>query len=118
MEQKDQNLELPMSRTEERRWRETEGSTFERVRSGLSEKLSGAAQVLHEKVAGSGKQTEITNLGNRAADWLERSADYVKDVEPQQIRSDIEAQVRRNPGRSLLIAGVVGLILGRVIRGR
>jgi ElaB/YqjD/DUF883 family membrane-anchored ribosome-binding protein len=80
--------------------------------------LSGAAQVLHEKIAGSEKQTEITNLGNRAADWLERSADYVKDVEPQQIRSDIESQVRRHPGRSLLIAGVVGLILGRVIRGR
>jgi len=93
-------------------------STFKQIRTSVADKLQSAAQTLHQKADRSGQSPEVTAFGHRAAGWLERSADYVNEVEPQRLRSDIENQVRRNPGRSLLIAGIVGLALGGLLRRR
>jgi ElaB/YqjD/DUF883 family membrane-anchored ribosome-binding protein len=91
-------------------------SIFKQIRTTAADKLQAAAEALHQKADRSGQSTEVTSLGHRAADWLERSADYVSEMEPQRLKSDIEGQVRRNPGRSLLIAGIVGLALGGILR--
>lgn len=93
-------------------------STFQQIRTTVAEKLQSAAQTLHQKTDGSDQQNEFANFGKRAANWLEHSAEYVSHIEPSQVRSDIETQVRRNPGRSLLIAGAVGLVLGGILRRR
>ncbi|MGE0130794.1 MAG: hypothetical protein AB7U82_22175 [Blastocatellales bacterium] len=93
-------------------------STFKQIRTTVADKLQAAAQTLHQKADRSGQQTELSTFGHRAAGWLERSADYVNEMEPQRLKSDLENQVRRNPGRSLLIAGVVGLALGGLLRRR
>ncbi|HZS04182.1 MAG TPA: DUF883 C-terminal domain-containing protein [Blastocatellia bacterium] len=93
-------------------------SAFDQIKSTVADKLHAAAQTIHQKTAGSARPSEFSDFGHRAADWLERSADYVSDLEPQRLKTDLENQVRRNPGRSLLIAGAVGLVLGRVIRRR
>ncbi|HEU0179542.1 MAG TPA: hypothetical protein VFV58_35360 [Blastocatellia bacterium] len=93
-------------------------SIFKQIRTTAADKLQAAAQTLHQKADRSGQPTEISALGHRTADWLERSADYVSEMEPQRLKSDIESQVRRNPGRSLLIAGIVGLALGGLLRRR
>ena len=97
---------------------ENEKTAFARVRETVADGLSIAAQALHQKSSQADQQSELANFGYRAADWLERTADYVKVIEPQQLKSDIENQVRRHPGRSLLIAGIAGLILGRIFRRR
>jgi ElaB/YqjD/DUF883 family membrane-anchored ribosome-binding protein len=91
---------------------------FKQIRATTADKLQAAAQTLHQKADRSGQPTEVSALGHRAADWLERSADYVSEMEPHRLKSDIENQVRRNPGRSLLIAGIVGLALGGLLRRR
>jgi len=93
-------------------------STFKQIKTTVADKLQSAAQALHQKADRSGQPPEVTALGHRAAGWLERSADYVNAVEPQRLKSDLENQVRRNPGRSLLIAGIVGLALGGLLRRR
>jgi ElaB/YqjD/DUF883 family membrane-anchored ribosome-binding protein len=93
-------------------------SIFKQIRATTADKLQSAAETLHEKADRSGQSAEISALGHRAADWLERSADYVSEMEPQRLKSDIEDKVRRNPGRSLLIAGIVGLALGSLMRRR
>jgi ElaB/YqjD/DUF883 family membrane-anchored ribosome-binding protein len=93
-------------------------SIFKQIRTTAADKLQAAAQTLHQKADRSGQPAEVSALGHRAADWLERSADYVSEVEPQRLKSDIEDRVRRNPGRSLLIAGIVGLALGGLLRRR
>jgi ElaB/YqjD/DUF883 family membrane-anchored ribosome-binding protein len=93
-------------------------SIFKQIRATTSDKLQAAAETLHQKADRSGQPAEISALGHRAADWLERSANYVSDMEPQRLKSDIEDRVRRNPGRSLLIAGIVGLALGGLLRRR
>ncbi|HEU0183916.1 MAG TPA: hypothetical protein VFS27_01280 [Blastocatellia bacterium] len=89
---------------------------FKQIRTTAADKLQAAAQTLHQKADRSSQPTEISALGHRAADWLERSADYVNEIEPQRLKSDLESQVRRNPGRSLIIAGIVGLALGGLLR--
>jgi ElaB/YqjD/DUF883 family membrane-anchored ribosome-binding protein len=125
MEPKTHNSESMMERRDEEygRWREEEmhgrsQSTFNRVKATVADRMSRAAQLLHDQSSRTGSESELSNLGNRAADWLDRSAGYVKEVEPQRLKSDIETQVRRNPGRSLLIAGAVGLVLGSILRRR
>jgi hypothetical protein len=91
-------------------------SIFKQIRTTAADKLQSAAETLHQKADRSGQPTEISALGHRTADWLERSADYLNELEPQRLKTDIESQVRRNPGRSLLIAGIVGLALGGILR--
>jgi ElaB/YqjD/DUF883 family membrane-anchored ribosome-binding protein len=93
------------------------GSTFDRVKSVVADILSEAADAIHNKSAGTG-HSDISNLGGRAASWLEHSAGYVREMEPKRLKSDIEDKVRRNPGRSIIIAGVIGLVLGSVLRRR
>jgi ElaB/YqjD/DUF883 family membrane-anchored ribosome-binding protein len=94
------------------------GSTFRQIRTTIADKLQMAAQTLHQKAERPGRQTEFSIFERRVADWLERSANYINEMEPQRLKSDIENQVRRNPGRSLLIAGVIGLALGGLLRRR
>jgi ElaB/YqjD/DUF883 family membrane-anchored ribosome-binding protein len=93
-------------------------STFKQIKSTVADKLQSAAQTLHQKADRSGQPAELATFGHRAAGWLERSAEYVNEIEPQRLKSDIENQVRRNPGRSLLVAGIVGLALGGLLRRR
>jgi ElaB/YqjD/DUF883 family membrane-anchored ribosome-binding protein len=93
-------------------------STFKQIKTTVADKLQAAAASLHQKADRSGQSPEVTAFGHRAAGWLERSADYVSEMEPQRLKTDIENQVRRNPGRSLLIAGIVGLALGGLLRRR
>ncbi len=125
MEPKTHNPEFIMERDDEEygEWRGDEKhgrgqSTFDRVKTTVADRMSRAAQILHEQSSRTGRESELSNFGNRTADWLDRSAGYVKEVEAQRLKSDIETQVRRHPGRSLLIAGAVGLLLGSIFRRR
>jgi ElaB/YqjD/DUF883 family membrane-anchored ribosome-binding protein len=94
-------------------------STFDKVKSTISTKLHEAADGLTGKVRSlAGDNPSATQYGDQAANWLNRSADYIDDITPGQIRNDVQKQVRDNPGRSLLIAAAAGLILGAVIRRR
>ena len=63
------------------------------------------------------ERLQITKSRPRqAAGWLDDAAEYVREVDPQKVKSDIQLQVRSNPGRSLLIAGAAGLLLGILLR--
>src|SRR2546423_36269 len=105
--------------------RQRQDSTFDQIKTTVAEKLHTAAETLHEKTSrqtgdpGSPKGNDsLSDYGRQAAEWLDRSADYIEDLDPQQIKTDIENQVRQHPGRSLLIAGAAGLLLGVLIRRR
>ena len=88
------------------------------IRTSLATLLHRAAEALHQKSSGGGlRQARSEGLG-QAADWLDQSADYVKQADMQQVKADVANQIRRNPGRSLLVAGAVGLFLGALIRRR
>lgn len=90
-------------------------STFNNFKSTVADKLKTAAETLKGKAA---QNSSTSNYAQQASGWLEGAADYVRDLDTTQVKSDIQRQVRTNPGRSLLIAGAAGLLLGALFRRR
>jgi ElaB/YqjD/DUF883 family membrane-anchored ribosome-binding protein len=90
-------------------------STLNNIKTTVADKLKSAAQSLGQK---GGQDTTVSQYAGQASGWLNNAADYVRDIEPEQVKADIQKQVRTNPGRSLLIAGVAGLVLGTLFRRR
>jgi ElaB/YqjD/DUF883 family membrane-anchored ribosome-binding protein len=90
-------------------------STFNNIKSTIADKMESAADALRQN---SGQARAGAGYVNQASDWLGYAADYVRDIEPAQIKSDLQRQVRSNPGRTLLIAGAAGLALGILLRRR
>jgi len=123
MDQRSESMN-PISSPENREYESNARSgslTFDNIQEVVADKLHTAASTLREKADQRGRydsDSAITGYGQQAADWLDRSADYVRTTDPQQVKADLENQVRHYPGRSLLIAGAAGLILGALFRRR
>ena len=88
------------------------GSKFDNIKTTVADKLHDAADALRQK---SGQGGTAAYAG-QASDWLTNAADYVRDVDPAQLKTSVQEQVRTNPGRSLLIAVGAGLALGILLR--
>ncbi len=95
---------------------ESGGANSNRIQVRLADKLHQAAETLFGKTEDTSTPPDAANLGSQARDWLHHSADYIAQVEPEKIKADLTAQMRRNPGKSLLVAGAAGLILGAIFR--
>ena len=97
-------------------------STIEDLRAALADALRKVATRLGEEAgpeaAGGGAPPEVAG---QASDWLHRSADYVEQVDLEgikRIKSTVDDEVRHHPGRSLLLAGAAGLLVGLLLRRR
>lgn len=86
-------------------------STLETIKDTVANKLHAAAAGIQEKAA-QHEDSPIAGYAGQAAGWLDDAAEYVRDVDPQKVNTDLQNQVRQNPGRSLLVAGAAGLLLG------
>jgi ElaB/YqjD/DUF883 family membrane-anchored ribosome-binding protein len=86
-------------------------STLDNIKTTVADKLNDAADAVRQR----GGQNSA-GYANQVSNWLSQAADYVREVEPSQIKSGIQQQVQQNPGRSLLIAGAAGLALGILLR--
>jgi len=94
-------------------------STFDNVKTTVADKLETAASTLRQKVDQADNPDNVMmGYGDKASELLNNSASYIREMDPQKIKTDIQDQMRRNPGRSLLIAGAAGLILGALLRRR
>ena len=91
---------------------------IEKMKNTVAGKLSAAAEALRRKSDGTQQNNNTTRYGKQAADWLESSADYLKGLDVDRVKTNIEKSVRQNPGRTLLIAGAAGLLLGTLVRRR
>jgi ElaB/YqjD/DUF883 family membrane-anchored ribosome-binding protein len=49
---------------------------------------------------------------------LDQSAEYIRQFDCKPADVKIREFIRQSPGRSLLIAGAVGLIIGAIVRRR
>ena len=95
----------------------TEG--IDRVKGATAHALDTAADLLRSRTEGaSGQFSALTGYGTQASDLLSRSARFVEEFDVERVQRQIEDAVRRNPGRSLLLAGAVGLLLGATLRRR
>ena len=95
------------------------------LRSAVVDRLHDGAKRLRRRAArpnvdeaGAEPQGQLERAGNRLADGMESTADWLRDADPRSMRAGLEEQVRARPGRALLIALGVGYLLGRALRGR
>jgi len=91
---------------------------FENVKNIIADKVHNVAEALDEKAANHDAQSSIAHYGKQASEWLDQSAEYVRQFDYEQVDARVREYVRQSPGRSLLIAGAVGLIIGAILRRR
>ena len=93
-------------------------SGFDEVKSIVADRIHRVAEALGEKAAEQDAQSGAAQYGKQASEWLDQSAEYVRQFDYKQADASIREYVKQSPGRSLLIAGVVGLIIGAILRRR
>jgi ElaB/YqjD/DUF883 family membrane-anchored ribosome-binding protein len=91
---------------------------FENVKNSIADNLHYIARVLCEKAANQDAQSDMAQYEKQASEWLGQSADYVRQFDYEVTEKQVREYVRQRPGRSLLIAGGVGLLIGAVLRRR
>ena len=91
---------------------------FENVKNIIADRLQNVAEALGDKAADQGAQCGMAQYGKQASEWLDQSAEYVRQFDYEQADAKVREYVRQTPGRSLLIAGAVGLIIGAILRRR
>jgi len=95
-----------------------EPTGLENVKNIIADQLHYAAEALGERAAGQGTKCGMAQYGKQASEWLDRSAGYVRQFDYEQADARVREYVGQSPGRSLLIAGAAGLILGAILRRR
>jgi ElaB/YqjD/DUF883 family membrane-anchored ribosome-binding protein len=90
-------------------------SAFDTIKVKVAQGLKSAAATLRPKSLQSGEPSEFAG---QTARWLDNAGGYVEDLSVSKVKTDIQRQMRTNPGRSLLIAGAVGLVVGSLFRRR
>jgi ElaB/YqjD/DUF883 family membrane-anchored ribosome-binding protein len=88
------------------------------AKNSIADTLHKVAEALAGKAANQDAPSGIAQYGKQASEWLDQSAEYVRQFDYKQADAKAREYVRQSPGRSLLIAGVAGLILGAIFRRR
>jgi len=91
---------------------------FGNIKNFIADKLHNAAEDLSEKAGSPDAQSGIAQYGKQASEWLDQSAEYVRQFDYEQADTRVRECIGQNPGCSLLIAGGIGLIIGAVLRRR
>jgi len=92
-------------------------SKFDKVKHSLADRIHNAADSMRRK-SDSMENGSISNYGHQASSFLDRSAEYIHDFDIQRADAQIRHEIQINPGRSLLVAAAVGLLLGIWLRRR
>jgi ElaB/YqjD/DUF883 family membrane-anchored ribosome-binding protein len=93
-------------------------TSFENAKTIIADKIEKAAAALGEKATNPDAHCGMAQYGKQASEWLEQSAEYVRHFDHNQANARVREYVGQRPGRSLLIAGGVGLIVGAILRRR
>jgi ElaB/YqjD/DUF883 family membrane-anchored ribosome-binding protein len=96
------------------------------VKTQLADKLETGAGRLRQRASNTNKidnaiattKQRVVDTSDRLAAGMERSADWLRNANMTSVQQGLERQVRENPGRTLLIAGAIGYLLGRAFKGK
>jgi hypothetical protein len=114
------------------------GASFVRERAGsmknsLADVLTSGADKLRHRGTPSGSSAEYAGatdegtvavenddrtaqVANKVASGMDATADWLREADLAGLRTSIEGQVKKHPGRTLLIAAGLGYLLGRAMR--
>jgi hypothetical protein len=115
MDQINRDSSFTAGNEESRYGSQASGVSLDTIKDTVADKLHAVATAIQQK-PGQNQEDRSTGYIGQAAGWLDNAADYVREADPQRVKSDLQKQVRSNPGRSLLIAGAAGLFLGILLR--
>lgn len=90
----------------------------DKLKNIIADKLHSVAEGLGENGADQDGESGKAKYGKQASEWLDHSAEYVRKFDYKQADASIREYVKQSPGRSLFIAGAVGLIIGSILRRR
>jgi ElaB/YqjD/DUF883 family membrane-anchored ribosome-binding protein len=82
-------------------------------RGAAASGLEKAASAVHEKAANLPGGEKVAEVAHSTADKLTSTAEYVRDHDVNSMMADVERLVKNSPGPALLIAGVIGFLVGR-----
>lgn len=88
----------------------TAAEKVDQTRTAAASGLDTTASALHQ----SGEK--VTSLAHATADKLSNTAEYLRNHDVKSMMNDVEQVVKKNPGPSLLAAGVIGFLVGRSLR--
>jgi ElaB/YqjD/DUF883 family membrane-anchored ribosome-binding protein len=91
---------------------------FKHAKNMIADTMHNVAGALAEKAANREAASGMARYGKQASEWMDQSAEYVRQFDYKREDARVREYVRQSPGRSLLIAGAVGLIVGAIWRRR
>jgi ElaB/YqjD/DUF883 family membrane-anchored ribosome-binding protein len=111
------------------KFEETAATLSERavqLKTQLADKLATGASTIRQRSSDTAKiddaiattKEKVADAGDRVASGMERSAEWLRDTNMSTIKQGLARQVKENPGRTLLIAGAIGYLLGRAFKGK
>lgn len=89
---------------------------FESALNAVADKLHGLAESIGKKTPDA--RSGIVPTGNRVSEWLDHSAHYVRQFDYHKVDTRVREYIKQTPGRGLLIAGAVGVIIGFILKRR
>ena len=90
-------------------------SSLDEARSTAADSVKSAADYIGDKVGSMPGGEAVQRTATAAADSMAATADYLRDTDMDRMAADLENLVKRNPGPSLLVAGVLGFLVGRAL---
>jgi len=84
----------------------------------VADKLHGVANTIAKKAVSREANPEVAHYAQQASAMLEQSAEYVRNWEYADTEASVRDYIRKNPGTSLIIAGLTGLVIGTLLRRR
>lgn len=88
----------------------------EDLKQSVATRLQRAADALEKTAAEHGENSDLADVEKHAAQWLNKSSDYIRQFDYEREQANARNHIARNPGRSLMIAGAAGLVLGVLLR--
>jgi ElaB/YqjD/DUF883 family membrane-anchored ribosome-binding protein len=91
---------------------------FESVKDIVADQLQNIAETIGNKATSPEAQPDVARYSKHASELLGQSADYVREFDYTKAKDRVQEYVKKRPGRSLLIVGAAGLIIGALLRRR
>lgn len=91
------------------------GSVIDEKKEAAARGLDSAAEAIREKAETLPGGEQVARVAHAAADAMERSAEYVRDQDVEEMLSNAKELVARHPGVTLLAAAAVGFLLARTL---
>jgi ElaB/YqjD/DUF883 family membrane-anchored ribosome-binding protein len=88
------------------------------LKHSVADKLHGVANALGKSKVSREAKPEIAHVAQQASSMVEQSAQYVREWEYSDTEAAVREYIQKNPGRSLIIAGLTGLVVGTLLRRR